>query len=108
MFSPEQVRQDQMREGQRRTLSATGNRDVRKLAPPKKPFVAKGHDAILKNLQDTGDRASVTMIGDGTEHAGKIVARDKFTITLLLDEDGTRRTFYKHAIESFGPIGQVQ
>jgi hypothetical protein len=70
----------------------------------KKPFVAKGHDSILKEAQDAkGDLRIITM-SDGAEHVGRMVARDKFTITIEIEKlDGStvRRTFYKHAIESF-------
>lgn len=69
---------------------------------PKKQFVAKGHDAILKELQDSGATISVALLGDGSEIIGKLVARDKFTLTVLTAA-GSRRTIYKHAIESFGP-----
>jgi hypothetical protein len=48
----EQVRQDQMNDAARRT--GGNNRDVRRLSPAKKQFVAKGHDAILKGVQDSG------------------------------------------------------
>ena len=44
----------------------------------------------------------MTKVGDGSEITGKLIARDKYTITLLVD--GVRRvTIYKHAIESFEP-----
>ena len=109
MQSPEQVRQDQIREGQRRsTLSTSGSRDAHKPLPPKKAFVAKGHDAILKNQQDAGGLLEITTIGDGSVFVGKLVARDKYTITIEKN-DGGRKTFYKHAIESFEPVRtQVQ
>lgn len=90
------------------TLSVKG--DIRNLAPrtpAKKPFVAKGHDAYLKNMQDTGESMSLTLTSNGEEIVGRLVARDKFTITVL-QTTGIRRTFYKHAVESFGLLGQVQ
>lgn len=103
----EQVRHEQMQDAQRRTLHARPgfSRDSK---PARKPFVAKGHDAILKAQQDVGGRIIVTTMGDGTEHVGKLIARDKYTITILTD-GGASKTFYKHAIESFEPIPvQVQ
>lgn len=69
-------------------------------------FTAKGHDAILKRLQDGKEDVIVVMIS-GDRIAGKIIARDKFTITLNVkdDEEGSEKevdvTLYKHAIESF-------
>lgn len=93
------VRADQHHEGQRRTGTLTARPGFSKA---KRPFVAKGHDAILKEVQDSEGRLLVTMMSDGSAVEGVLVARDKFTITLLTDE-GRRRTLYKHAIESFEP-----
>lgn len=101
----EQVRQDQMNDAARRT--GGNNRDVRRLSPAKKQFVAKGHDAILKSVQDNRGAIIITTIGDGTEHGGILIARDKYTITIKTDSGGSK-TFYKHAIESFEPIQKVQ
>jgi len=97
----EQVRRDQAVEGQRRILSPN-----RPSPSTKKPFVAKGHDAILKGMQDGGEQISVALISSDFPLIGKLVARDKFTITVLTTFG--RRTIYKHAIESFGPFEQVQ
>jgi len=98
MNNAEQTRQDQINEGRSRTLSPkTGSR------PPKKVFVAKGHDAILKSVQDSAGLIEITPISDGVTVVGKLVARDKYTITVEFDA-GRRRTYYKHAIESFEPI----
>ena len=101
MFNQDQIRREQTNEGQRRsTLSTSGSRGA---SSQKKPFVAKGHDAILKGIQDTQGRIIIVTVGDGTEHIGSMVARDKYTITIQTDT-GSRKTFYKHAIESFEPI----
>lgn len=99
----EQVRREQANDAQRRTLSANGNR---RPTTQKKPFVAKGHDAILKGVQDSEGFIIITTVGDGSEHVGKMIARDKYTITILTDA-GRKKTLYKHAIESFEPV-QVQ
>ena len=65
----------------------------------KAKFVAKGHDAILKNAQDAGSNIEiVTMSGEVI--IGKLLNRDKFTVTLMGD-DGRKLTVYKHGIESF-------
>ena len=100
MYNTEsQIRADQAAEAKRRTLSP--NR------PVKKQFVAKGHDAILKSIQDANGWVAIqTLHGDGPTR-GRLVARDKYTITIetaALE----RVTIYKHAIESFRPIVQVQ
>lgn len=102
-MNAEQYRQDQINEARgRSTLSPKPG-----ARPPKKVFVAKGHDAILKNMQDTAGKVEITTMGDGSTHVGTLVARDKYTITIQC-ADGRRYTFYKHAIESFSPLLQVQ
>lgn len=68
---------------------------------PKRGFVPKGHDAVLKHLQESATPVEVYLTTTEVPVLGKIVARDRFTITLMLDS-GLRRTYYKHAIESFG------
>lgn len=73
-------------------------------AQGKRPYVAKGHDAILKDAQDNKGILRIVTMSDGAVHVGKMVARDKFTITIEVTVSGgtaVRRTFYKHAIESF-------
>lgn len=108
------LRSEQIAEGKRRTLSVRPSFDKPNggggarpgYDRPKRPFVAKGHDAILKEVQDNGGYLAVTLMSDGSTVSGQLVARDKFTITVLTEE-GRRRTFYKHAIESFEPV-QVQ
>lgn len=98
----DQIRNDQMRDAASRTLTVKPGHHPTQ--GQKRPFVAKGHDAILKNIQDTdGVKIAVTLMNDGSTVEGRLVARDKFTVTVLTDE-GRRRTFYKHAIEGFEPI----
>jgi sRNA-binding regulator protein Hfq len=70
----------------------------------KKP---KGHDAVLKALQDSGRQCTVVTLS-GETFFGKVIGRDKFTITLLVTASPTdigpeliRRVFYKHALEQF-------
>ena len=110
--TPEQIRNDQRQEGRTRsTLTVRpgynhnrGNEGKGGHSAAKKPFVAKGHDLILKNIQeDESATIIVTLLGDGAEVIGRLIARDKFTITVLTN-DGRRRTIYKHAIEGFEPI----
>jgi sRNA-binding regulator protein Hfq len=64
--------------------------------------VVKGHDAVLKALQDSGRQATIVTLA-GEKFVGKIVGRDKYTITLLVVEgsNAIRRVFYKHALEQF-------
>lgn len=102
-MNPDQVRADQHRDAQRRTLSPSAGRHPGKTMQKRKPFVPKGHDAILNEVQANEGYLTVTKMGDGSEITGKLIARDKYTITLLVD--GTRRvTLYKHAVESFEPV----
>lgn len=71
--------------------------------PARKPqHVPKGHDAILKALQDKGSLVDVAIIG-GEPYRGKMVNRDRYTITVQC-ADGRNHTIYKHAIESFSPV----
>lgn len=70
---------------------------------PKRPFVAKGHDAQLMEAQHDGLQTTIVTVSGG-EYVGIIVKRDKFTITLRHDngahaEAGQDEIFYKHAIE---------
>lgn len=107
-MSQDQIRIDQQQDGHRRsgtlhTRPGYGN----KTAPARKSFVAKGHDAILKGIQDEGGTIVITTLADGGVIRGKLVARDKFTITVLRD-NGRKTTIYKHAIESFESANTVQ
>lgn len=93
------VHQDQIREGkQRSTLHV--NAGSRTQQRGRTPFVAKGHDAILKGIQDAKGRIIVMLMSTIEKIEGTLVARDKFTITVHTD-DGRRITIYKHAIEGF-------
>lgn len=72
-------------------------------ASPRKPgMIAKGHDAILKGLQDRTAQISIFAIS-GELYEGAVVARDRWTITIR-DKNNTNVTIYKHAIESFGNV----
>jgi RNA chaperone Hfq len=59
----------------------------------------KGHDAVLRALQQGQHDVHVVLRSSGETLTGKIVGRDKFTITLKID--GIRVVIYKHAIERF-------
>lgn len=67
-----------------------------------KPFVAKGHDAILKRFQDGHSLVEVEL-QSGRVIVGEMIARDKFSITLRVNIEGKAKdqTIYKHAIETF-------
>lgn len=79
--------------------SSTQRRYPQQGQPPRKEAVAKGHDAVLRALQNDGRKITVFTI-TGKTFTGKVVGRDKFTITVL-DADGIRAVIYKHAIELF-------
>lgn len=68
----------------------------------KAPHVAKGHDAILKNLQDRGAVINIQTISNEL-YVGTLVNRDRYTITIrrTIERQSTDYTIYKHAIESF-------
>lgn len=95
-----QIRNEQQRDAERRTLSARPGHTSK---PPRKPFVAKGHDAILKKVQDLGGEIGIMPMNGDSLIVGKLIARDKYTITVLT-KDGREVTFYKHAIESFESV----
>jgi sRNA-binding regulator protein Hfq len=66
----------------------------------------KGHEAIVKAMQDNSQRATIVTAGGGEVFEGIVTGRDKFTITLMTAHptDATRkvrRVFFKHAIEQF-------
>lgn len=68
----------------------------------RKRFVAKGHDAQLQDAQYQNTEIRLTTIS-GEIVFGRIVRRDKFTITLEItqgSEQGAHEIFYKHGIES--------
>lgn len=82
----------------------------RSSAPPrdmgakKKAFVAKGHDAQLKEAQNEGYFVTLTtMLGERFE--GKIIRRDRYTVTLKSSANGVftdevATIYYKHGIIS--------
>lgn len=93
-----------------RTLSLGGNvanlphrpRPEGTLGTPHRKFIAKGHDAQLQDAQVNSLPTSITTMG-GDCFKGRVVKRDKYTITLRYDEGkfaGQDEIFYKHAIES--------
>jgi sRNA-binding regulator protein Hfq len=77
------------------------------VAPKKPPVVAKGHDAILKGLQDARSLIAVNLISTDVPTIGNLVMRDRYTISLRI-KDGRIMTIYKHAIESFTTVPAPQ
>lgn len=78
-------------------------------APVRKPpMVAKGHDAILKGLQDARSTVVVNLISTDVPTIGQLVMRDRYTLSVRI-KDGRILTIYKHAIESFTtlPAGEA-
>lgn len=65
----------------------------------KPAFQAKGHDAVLKAAQDR--QARVTFTINGQKHTGIIVARDRYTISAILEGDDVASVIYKHTISMF-------
>lgn len=90
----DQIRQQQNREGQRRVQGGAGQ-----FKPNAGKHIPKGHDAILKRLQDEKCLVEVLMLDRDDPIVGVIVGRDKFTITVAYD--GYEECIYKHAIASF-------
>lgn len=66
--------------------------------PQRRESAPKGHDSVLRALQNDARQITVTLMS-GERLVGKVVGRDKFTITVMTAE--ARHVIYKHAIESF-------
>jgi sRNA-binding regulator protein Hfq len=90
-------------EGRSGPMRLEGNRGPRPTSgAPRKP-IAKGHDAVLKSIQDDGREITITM-QSGEKINGTVVARDKFTISVrVANALGGYLVWvvYKHAMESF-------
>jgi hypothetical protein len=122
MTTPEQTRRDQLAYG--RTTISVDERVVghRVEANPAsvRPFsftkpdtprttarvIPKGHDVILKAMQDNAQIATIVASSDGEVYVGVITGRDKYTITLQTEHPSDkskkiRRVFFKSAIEQF-------
>ncbi|MGN8188641.1 hypothetical protein ACTJLD_21895 [Burkholderia sp. 22088] len=119
-MTPEQARQEQINAGRRmitlehRTLESRTGSVARPQYGEQRPRATarppKGHDAILKAMQEERQLATIITTGDVT-FEGLVTGRDKYTITLLTKhpKDSTRlirRVFYKHAIEQFFGVPQ--
>ena len=80
-------------------------------APHRKPMVAKGHDAILKGMQDRSATIRIESIS-GVLYQGVLVNRDRYTITIRTVTGATTAgdivtndiTIYKQGIESFSAV----
>jgi sRNA-binding regulator protein Hfq len=117
-MTPEQLRIEQLREGQRLARCDEGTpqsarprlgarpgyeRPTQRPAPRVKPKNAPtGHQAFLKALQDSGAEIEVYMRDDETVLVGKIRAADAFTISL--EVKGWTHVVFKHAIQQFKPL----
>lgn len=64
----------------------------------KGPFQAKGHDKQLQDAQYSLSTLEIETIA-GTFYSGKLVRRDRYTVTIL-STTGVERIIFKHAIES--------
>lgn len=63
---------------------------------------AKGHEKILASCKRNCLKMRLILM-NGNEFFGEITQFDRWTITLK-DDYGNRRTYYKHAIESFEAV----
>jgi RNA chaperone Hfq len=59
---------------------------------------AKGHDAVLTAIMSQ-ERTFTVILMSGDEVTGKIVGKDKYTITIRPDGKTRREVIFKHAIE---------
>lgn len=64
---------------------------------PNEKFQAKGHDKQLQDAQ-YGDATVEVETISGTFYSGKLVRRDRYTVTLK-SATGRERIIFKHAIE---------
>lgn len=64
----------------------------------RKPATPKGHDAVLSGIQNSTETITLLFL-DGETISGRLMARDKFTLTV--EDGGNTTTFYKHAIKGF-------
>lgn len=69
----------------------------------KTEFKAKGHDAVLKAVQERGTPCRVKVPDDDAVE-GKVIARDRYTISVLVDGESDARIFYKAHIVYFQPM----
>lgn len=86
-----------------RPMRVENNRGRPNPGPARKPATAKGHDAVLKSIQDDGREICITM-QSGEKIVGTVVARDKFTISVRVPSSLCGFlvwVVYKHAMESF-------
>lgn len=60
---------------------------------------SNGHDVVLNAILKQERTIHVTLLS-GETRSGRLVGKDKFTVTVRGD-DGLRRVIYKHAIEEF-------
>lgn len=82
------------------TLHASASRPQRTDSTAGKTrHVPKGHDRILDTAQRSGNALTV-ILSSGEQIIGKLVGRDKFTVTVQTDY-GRRQTIFKHAIDIF-------
>lgn len=68
----------------------------------KPAFQAKGHDAVLKSVQDRQTPVKFTI--QGQEKVGIIVARDRYTISIIFEGEDSATIVYKHAISMAKPL----
>jgi sRNA-binding regulator protein Hfq len=124
-MTPEQLRIEQQREGQRlarcdddaipssrpRLTTRPGyespsrpsaSASAPRASRPKPKAAPSGHQAFLKALQDSGAEIEVHLLDTDEVLVGKIRAADAFTISL--EVKGVAEVVFKHAIQRFKPL----
>jgi len=72
-----------------------------------KPFVAKGHDAVLKACQERKAQVSIKT-AQGEMMVGTIMARDRYTISVMVNGETDARIIYKSHIVYFQPKNKAR
>lgn len=65
------------------------------------PPPPKGHHVILASMIKRKTLIELDLVAGGSV-VGLVTQFDEQTITIVEEESGEHRTYYKHAIESFG------
>lgn len=133
----EEIRREQIAEGRKQTLTLppgaarpahdpahVSSRTSRPFGASKSytpaaksKHIPKGHDAILAELQASGQMITIEMTS-GVTYKGQVLGRDKFTISIKpferadpainaeekFTEGAAPRVLYKHAIEGFDGV----
>lgn len=124
-MTPEQLRIEQLREGQRlarcdddaipssrpRLGTRPGYDSSSRASAPRSPRAKPkgaptGHEAFLKALHESGAQIAVYLLDEDAPLTGKIRAADKYTISL--EVAGDTHVIFKHAIQRFKPLPRAR